>query len=318
MTEGAGGSQDRPRIIIAGFDRFLRSGYFQHVPRWGEVLIMSLLLGGIVAAMQLVFGESPLGFLLSMGAGMLVGLITQWQIIRWRDRSFDRLDPEIQAVVRAARRLPRPWRRLLGRSPRCDEFIEVVRRLDPEAIAVVGARSARHVEGIMPVGDLSDPTPLAEGGRPSWSTRSVVSLCIIALSLLGSLGFFAWFGGVATFIPCGIPLLLLGASVIRDIPWYVRWRRSTRRLSMRILVGPGFLVARGKAWTLEDSVLLLHDPPRIGWRVEATLVGPAGVERLRFQDHRDPDLATFWKAWAHPSPRVDLASGVLVSLSGAG
>ena len=73
----------------------------------------------------------------------------------------------------------------------------------------------------------------------------------------------------------------IGAPVVAG-PGWVRWGRST--------------------WSVADSVLLIDDAgPR---NAEATLVGPAGILRIRLQVYpaADGQLATLWTRWMHPHP----------------
>ena len=287
--------------------------------RWIEYL---LLLGVFLILLRVtsIIGSSWTEILTASIVPGLILFLVHCFLRRRRRRATESLDPGIQAILRIARRLPRPWQqRIFGRSARCDELVEAARRHHPEAFAFVGSRAFRELEDVDLTDRFFEPAPLSDGGRPSWSIRSVVVLIATALFFIVMLLPFIFMGqrGLAV-LPCSIPFILLAGVSLKDLPWFTRWRRQFGRRSMRTIAGPGFLLNRGRVWTRDDSVLLLHDPRQTGWKVEATLVGPGGIHRLRLHDRRDPDLVTFWQTWAHPRPRLDLVAGVLVSLDAEG
>ena len=276
-----------PQVVVADFDRLLGSGYQLRM----KILIEYLLLLGIALIFLQVIDifDSLATEILTACIGLgLIFLLFQL-FCRWRRRrAMESLGPGIQAIVRIARRLPRPWQqRFFGPSARCDELVEAARGHHPEALAFAGSRAFREIEDVPLTDRLFEPAPLSEGGRPSWSIRSVVVLIAVALFLIAMLLPLIFMGqrGLAA-LPCSIPFILLGSVFLKDLPWFTRWRREAARRSMRTIVGPGFLLTRGRGWTRDDSVLLLHDPRQTDWKVEATLVGPSGVHCLRFQNRR--------------------------------
>lgn len=308
-----------PRLVTGDFDRILPSGFQARIQSLAEAL--SIILVVVIFIPLLDFGGNQLvGILTVLGSVTL--LILGVHLFQWvlRRRAMNRLEPGIRAIVRRARRLPSTWQQWMhGHSTRSDELVVEARRHHPDAVAFVGSRALREIEDIVLSETLFEPTSLAEGGRLFWSVRSFVLLGAGIVAIAGPMVIFGLVGvPILAAIPCSAPFLLLGSVFLKDIPWFNRWWRKIRRQSMRTIVGPGFLVTRGKVWSRDDSVLILYDPRRTDWRVEAALVGPEGVRRLRFDGRRDPDLKTLWQAWAHPRPRVDLVHGVLVSLAAEG
>ena len=309
-----------PRLVTGDFDRILPSGFHVRAQSLAEAFFFIVLVVWIFTFVSDPRATSLVGILATLGCMMLLLLgIHLFQWVR-RRRAMNRLEPGIRAIVRRAQRLPSPWQQwMYGHSTRSDELVAEVRRHHPDAVAFVGSRALREIEDIVLSETLFEPASLAEGGRPSWSVRAFVLLGAAIVVILGPMVMFGLVGvPILAAIPCSAPFLLVGGVFLKDIPWFTRWRRKVRRQSMRTIVGPGFLVTRGQVWSRDDSVLLLHDPRQTDWRVEAALVGPEGVRRLRFHDRRDPDLKALWQAWAHPRPRVDLVPGVLVSLAAEG
>ena len=304
---------ERDHFILGSFDRALpvaAGNRIRIVVNW--LVFLLIVMGGLsirVATMTAI--EDLLWVLAAMAVILGPTVLLWWSWGRWR---LWLLPLELRSVVRRLRSLPHGGR-VNGSSPRLERAIDAIRSLGPGIDGMIGTRASAEIQAIEAADLLLEPEPLADGGRPTWDLPSILVAALVFIVLPGFYLTLAMAGGARfPWLSCGLPMLVVLGLMANGLPWFTRWRRRTVRDAMRDVVGPGFLVSGGRIWSRESSVLVLHRPAWVGWKVEAMLLGPAGIRRFRFHNRHDQDLIRFMTHWCHRSPRPDLASGVLASL----
>ncbi len=295
------------------FDRLLPLGIKRRTSVGTTVVVVTLSIGfGVSMSMAWVTGDSLLDTFLPIVFGSLLLFllpIILVAMVRWGIswRAWSRLDDDEKSLVRAMRRLPRGRRPRRMAPDRCQAVIDAARVLEPGASAIAGARAFKALSAIPIPEGLPEPEPLADGGitRFNWRTGLSILCGLVVLASLPPAFALARSGEPLGYGCFGLAMLSLVGLVVQS-PWAVRWIRRLKRQSAATFAGPGVVVSRHGRWTRDDSVLVAHHPLD-GLHLEATLVGPAGILRLRFDQRADTDLVNFWQRWAHSEVRPDLA-----------
>jgi hypothetical protein len=264
------------------------------------VIAFAMIAGLTITIAELVqrvqYGPMSVAEAVTIGALVLVAgaALGAWLIralLRAGARRFARrLPPGIpgEAIARAcalARDQPREgWTKKA-----CSEWMANLRG-GTDAVACLDAYSAQAAAAVARIPDRLEPERIGGSG----SVRVVRVL--VGLSIFGAWMLWRMPGGWGSIIMPGVMLTIGAFGILR--------LATSGRLTAPMTVGPGWAKWGDLSWSVRDSVLVVE---RIASRtVQATLVGPAGVTRLRLRT--DPKLdghfATLWTRWMHDRPEA--------------
>jgi hypothetical protein len=128
--------------------------------------------------------------------------------------------------------------------------------------------------------------------------RAIVLVLLFSFNAISALTRGAWtLAGISA-----VPVLLFAAQ----IPQVRRLLPRVRAIDRAPVAGAGFLEdARGRRWTVSDSVMIVFARRAVGPLV-VMLLGPAGKKTLTFTTPDDEHFVALWQRWCHPSPRLEL------------
>jgi hypothetical protein len=235
---------------------------------------------------------------LLLAAATLIMIVLSQLVMFWRYRRLAAVDPADDLATATARLLlsvglyGRPRRTRLG----WDDFDrERIRRGIPPLRIVVEDTLREPLAAIARPDHLVEPEQLLPGKAGIAHT--------IWIALGGAAA--AWFLYNGSLFMGG----LLGVWVLIGLRQYAAVVGSVPIVEGRLPVaGPGYVaLPNGKQMTVDDTALIITSGQRRR-SAGALLIGPAGTLGWKYLRLDDSQFVRLWQRWAHPHPRLDLAS----------
>lgn len=161
-------------------------------------------------------------------------------------------------------------------------------RAESDATAYLDPHAAQAAAAIARIPERLEPERVGGAGSVH-EFRAMIGLTIFAVWWL-------WVGR-GGWISMLVPGTLLGVGGYRmaRLGW-------SGRLAAPLAVGPGWVKWGNLAWSVRDSVLVAQRAS--AGSVQASIVGPAGVVRIRLRTDpkADGQFATLWTRWMHDRP----------------